>query len=76
VERNKENASKKNYHHTLGQGGYKLAIPKWQKMEQDLMAKGIRPTTIDWPKRSRTWYYAHCGSLNLEDGNLIVGERV
>jgi len=28
VQRNKENASKKKYHHTLGQGGYKVAIPK------------------------------------------------
>ena len=25
----KDNASKKVYNHTLGQGGYKLAIPKW-----------------------------------------------
>src|SRR6185312_12825013 len=31
-----DDASKKVYHHTLGQGGYKLAIPKWEKMEQDL----------------------------------------
>jgi hypothetical protein len=31
VQRNKENASKKKYHHTLGQGGYKLAILKWEK---------------------------------------------
>ena len=28
VEKAKENASKKVYHHTLGQGGYKLAKPK------------------------------------------------
>ena len=33
VQKAKENASKKVYHHTLGQGGYKLAIPKWEKME-------------------------------------------
>ena len=41
----KENASKKVYH-TLGQGGYKLAKPKWDKMEQDLIDRGITPTTI------------------------------
>ena len=28
VQKAKDNASKKVYHHTLGQGGYKLAIPK------------------------------------------------
>ena len=33
VEKAKENASKKVYHHTLGQGGYKMAKPKWEKME-------------------------------------------
>ena len=35
VHKAKNNALKKVYHHTLGQGGYKLAIPKWEKMEQD-----------------------------------------
>jgi hypothetical protein len=38
VQRNKENASKKKYHHTLGQGGYKVAIPKREKMKQDFLA--------------------------------------
>ena len=32
VQKAKDNASKKVYHHTLGQGGYKLAIPKWEKI--------------------------------------------
>jgi len=53
VEKAKENASKKVYHHTLWQGGYKLAKPKWEKMEQDLIDKGITPATINWPKRSK-----------------------
>ena len=41
VQKAKDNASKKVYHHTLGQGGYKLAIPKWEKIEQDLLDRGI-----------------------------------
>ena len=41
VQKAKDNASKKMYHHTLGQGGNKLAIPKWEKMEQDLLDRGI-----------------------------------
>ena len=43
--------------HTLGQGGYKLAIPKWEKIEQDLLDRGIQPATMNWPERSRTWFY-------------------
>jgi hypothetical protein len=41
VEKAKENASKKVYHHTLGQGGYKMKKPKWEKMEQDLIDKEL-----------------------------------
>jgi hypothetical protein len=29
----KNSASKKEYNHRLGRGGYAVAIPKWQKME-------------------------------------------
>jgi hypothetical protein len=53
VQRNKENASKKKYHHTLGKGGYKVAILKWEKMEKDLLVRGITPATFNWPERSR-----------------------
>ena len=54
VQKAKDNASKKVCHHTLGQGGYKLAIPKWEKMEQDLLNRGIQPAAMNWPERSRT----------------------
>ena len=43
----KDNASKKIHFHHLGQGGYSTAIPKWQKMEDDLVARGIVPATFD-----------------------------
>ena len=43
----KENASKKKHFHHLGQGGYASAIPKWQKMEDDLVARGIVPATFN-----------------------------
>ena len=48
----KENASKKKHFHHLGQGGYVSAIPKWQKMEDDLVARGIIPATFNWPLRA------------------------
>ena len=54
VQKPKNNTSKKVYHHTLGQGGYKLTKSKWDKMEQDLLDRGITHATINWPERSRT----------------------
>ena len=54
VQKAKDNASKKIYHHTVGKGGYKLAIPKWEKMEQYLLDRGIVPATMNWLERSRT----------------------
>ena len=45
----RENASKKKHFHHLGQGGYSTAIPKWQKMEEDHIARGIVPETFNWP---------------------------
>ena len=50
IETNTINARKKKEFHTLGLGGYKKAIPKWDRMEQDIMASGIIPGTLDWPE--------------------------
>ena len=49
--KNKLNAKKKKYHHTLGSGGYKTAVPKWEAFENELREKGITPQTDDWPDR-------------------------
>ena len=54
----KINASKKTNFHKLGPGGYKVAIPKWEKMENDLIVKGIVPQTLSWPKRARYYFYS------------------
>ena len=53
--KNKENASKKTYHHHLGSGGYKSVVPKWDRMEQEMLARGVTPETIakNWSKRSK-----------------------
>nr|ABA96332.1 transposon protein, putative, CACTA, En/Spm sub-class [Oryza sativa Japonica Group] len=76
IEKNKANAAKKKYHHRLGSGGYGKAIPKWDKLEAELIARGIEPTTANWPERSRNWFYAHGGSLNPGDGSLIFGDEI
>jgi hypothetical protein len=44
--RNKENVRKKQHFHHLGQGGYSSATPKWQKMEEDMIARGFISTTV------------------------------
>jgi hypothetical protein len=62
--KNKKNTDKKKYHHTLGPGGYETAIPKWDKKEQELIAKGITPEPIcdEWELRASNWFLAHGGS--------------
>ena len=72
----KDNASKKIHFHHLGQGGYASAIPKWQKMEHELVARGIVPATFNWPQRAKHFLYAHGGSLNPEDGSLITSDAI
>jgi hypothetical protein len=58
-----KNSASKNgeYNHRVGRGGYAVAIPKWQKMEQDLIAKGMISAVFHWPERLKNWYYAHGG---------------
>lgn len=63
---NKSVGKKGEYIHRLGRGGYTVAIPKWHKVDNDLLTKGIIPAVFDWPKRSKIWYYAHGGRLNPE----------
>ena len=53
-----------------------LAIMKWEKKEQDLLARGITPVTINQPQHLRNWYYAHGGSLNPETGECIYGQNI
>lgn len=75
-EQAKVNAANKKYSHHLGAAGYKKSVKKWQKMEQDLMDRGIRPTTWDWPDRSKWWLFANGVTLNQLDGSLVVPEHM
>ena len=45
MQKAKDNASKKVYHHTLGQGGYKLAIPNGRRWSRICLteASNLRP---------------------------------
>ena len=47
---NTSKAKQKKYFHRLGPGGYKKAMIKWQRMEDEIIAKGIVPATLEWPE--------------------------
>ena len=68
-------AKRKNFHR-LGPGGYKVAIPKWEKMENDLIAKEIVPQTLRWPKRARYYVYAHGGTLDPGTGMFVTSDII
>jgi hypothetical protein len=68
--RGKKSHGKKEHDHHLGRGGYAFAIPKWRKMEEDLLAQGTIPAVVDCPERVKKLYYAHGGTSNYEDGTL------
>ena len=67
--KNKENAAKKKYHHTMGTGGYRTSVPKWEEAEKDLRAQGLTPATEDWPIRVRNWLLAHGQSMIWKHGS-------
>ena len=60
----------------MGSGGYRSAIPKWQRMEADLLAKGIYPFSLDCPKCSKNWFFMHGGSLDPQTGEPIIGGEI
>ena len=43
--KNKANAAKKTQFHRLGPGGYAVAMPKWDKSEQEMEDAGVTPVT-------------------------------
>ena len=67
-DKNKANAAKKQYNHIMGPGGYRLSEPKWQKMEDDLRARGIPLGTEGWDPRAKSWWYGHGGTLDPVTG--------
>ena len=43
----------------------------WDKAENDLLAKGVEPETLNWPDRSRTWFFGVGGTLDPETGKCV-----
>ncbi|XP_073367608.1 uncharacterized protein [Aegilops tauschii subsp. strangulata] len=73
--KNKDNASKKKFHHIMGPGGYRLSEPRWQKMEEDLRVRGIPLGTEGWDSRAKSWWYGHGGSLDPETGVCVHRQK-
>ena len=78
LEKNKKNAEKKKYHHNLGPGGYECVMPKWDKKEQELLDKGIKPEWMreDWELRARNWFLAHGSSYDEQTGDLVCSDSL
>ena len=58
----------------MGPGGYRVAEPKWEKIESELRAKGLTQVTEEWDRRIRNWLLAHGGEYDMETGELIIDE--
>ena len=71
--KNAANAALKMYHHTMGPGGYAGSMPKWEKLEADLLANGITPEPLKWIERARNWFYGH-GARWTQKGSAYITE--
>ena len=80
VRRNKRNAAQKRYHHHLRSSDYRSAVPKSERMEAEMIAKGVVPQTVweNWVERSklealviRLW-----GTMDKETGVLDWGPEI
>ena len=68
---NKINVAKKKHHYRMGSGGYLKARPLWDNAENDLIAKGVEPETLNWPDHCRTWFFGVGGTLDPVSGKCI-----
>ena len=71
----KINAVKKKHHHRTGSGGYLKARPLWDKADNDLIAKGVEPETLNWPDRCRTWFFGAGRTLDPVIGKYVWMEE-
>jgi hypothetical protein len=60
----------------MGSGGYPIAIPKWEKAEQELIDRGLVLEFLDWPEHAKHWFFAHGGHLDPETEKVMYGECI
>ena len=54
------------------------AMPKWDKIEATLLAKGVVPEPIreNWEVRARNFFLAHGSEYDQETGDLIYSDGI
>jgi len=54
------------------------AIPKWERMEWEMMARGVVPQTIweNWGECSKQWLHGHGGTVDRVTGLLDWGPEI
>jgi hypothetical protein len=65
----KELNTKNTFGHKLGLGGYKAAMPKWTKKEQELRDAGIPDPLEGCTVRTRNWIRGHS---HTDDGGRLI----
>jgi hypothetical protein len=55
----KELNVKNKFRHKLGPGGYKAAMPKWAKKDQELHDAGIPDPLEGCTVRTKNWIWGH-----------------
>ena len=75
VIKNQRNAQQKTYHHNLRSGGYPTAIKKWNKMEADLLAKGITPESLEWGEHAKNWFFRSWGNTGPGDREVRLWRK-
>jgi hypothetical protein len=65
----KELNKKNKFTHRLGPGGYKAAMPKWTKREQELHAAGIPDPLEGCTLRTKKFI---CGRSHMNDNGQLI----
>ena len=62
----------------MGPGGYEVAMPKWDKKEQDVIANEIAPESIREERelRARNWFVGHGSTYDETTGDLICSDGI
>jgi hypothetical protein len=65
--------TRRNITTSWGQGA---TSPKWDKQEQEMLAKGIQPEPLcdEWELRARNWFLAHGGSYDEQAEDFLCSD--
>ena len=76
MRRNQQNARQKVYHHKIGSGGYKSAIPKVAKNGSRLACQRDPSIFTRLARTLQELFFAHGGSLDPQTGEPVIGGEI